>query len=107
MVVADETQILFALRSLVAGLVGDLQSHEPLRVAMTEPGTVELHLRTDRTTAERLTAYVEDRPAEPGETPPLPFTLAASLIRRNGGTLDMHRGADGAAIITLKLPHPD
>jgi signal transduction histidine kinase len=107
MVAADEAQVFFALRSLLGGLIGDLLPHEPLRVTVTEAGTLEILFRADRTTAERLAAYVDERGGKSLEPRPLPFALAASLIGRNGGTLEMRSGAEGAAVITLTLPHPD
>jgi DNA-binding NtrC family response regulator len=101
----DEAQILFALRSLLAGLVHDLVPHEPLRVAVTDAGTLELRVRAERTIAERLTAYVEETPDNPAaETPPLPFVLASALIRRNGGALEVRSGGAGTTSITVVLP---
>ena len=101
----DEAQIFFALRSLLAGLVHELVAHEPLLVAVAETGTLELRVRAERTTAERLAAYVEETPGRPAaETPPLPFALASALIRRNGGTLQVRSDGAGTTSITVALP---
>jgi len=103
----DEAQVLFALRSLLAGLVPDLVPHEPLRVAITDTGTLELRVRAQRTTAERLATYVEEVPgATTAETPPLPLALASALIRRNGGTLQVRSVGAGMTSITVALPRP-
>jgi len=101
----DEAQIFFAFRSLLTGLVHDLVPHEPLRVAVTETGALELRVRAERATAERLATYVEEAPGKPAaETPPLPFVLASVLIRRNGGTLEVRSGATDTTTITVVLP---
>jgi len=102
---ADESQMLFALRSLLDGVVRDLQPHKPMRVRVPAPGTLELELHAERSTAERLRAYVEAAAGEHDvEAPPLPFALAASLIQRNGGRLETRAGDEGATVITVTLP---
>jgi K+-sensing histidine kinase KdpD len=102
---ADESQVSFALRSLVDGLVGDLISHTPVRVRASADGTLELAVHADRAIAARLAAYVADDAAG-GAHPPLAFALATALIRRNRGTLDVRSAADGAMIISVSLPRP-
>lgn len=105
LVAADEAQVLFALRSLLEGVVDALVPHEPLHVRVADTGALELVLRAERSTAERLAAYVEGAEGRAsGETAPLPIALAAALVGRNGGTLRMRATADGAIVITLTLP---
>jgi nitrogen-specific signal transduction histidine kinase len=104
LVEADETQMTFALRSLIDGLLPDLVPKQPLRVRVSETGALELGVRAERTVAQRLAAYVEERAgAPPAETPPLAFALAAALIRRNGGSLEVRSAGEGSSIISLRL----
>ena len=99
---ADEPQVLFALRNLLAGLIRDLMPHEPLRVVVRADGTLEIRVHMEPTTAERLAAYVGEGPAPAaGETPPLPFALATALLARNGGTLTVESPPGAATVITV------
>jgi DNA-binding NtrC family response regulator len=102
---ADEAQVLFALRNLLVGVAGALVPHEPVRVRLSEAGVLELVLRAERSTAERLAGWIEGAEGRTGaDTAPLPFALAAALIRRNGGSLQLHATSEGATMITLTLP---
>lgn len=104
-VAVDEAQILFALQSLLGGVLGDLAPHEPVHVTAPAPGALEITARAEPATVARLTAFVEgaDEAAAGAETPTLPFALAAALIERNGGHLRVRRGDEGTTIITVAL----
>ncbi|MBI3769007.1 MAG: hypothetical protein HY271_11025 [Deltaproteobacteria bacterium] len=101
---ADEAQMLFAFRSLVDGLVHDLMSHAPVRIATGDDGTLEVTVHADRAIAARLAAYVADAERDGETAPPLAFALAAALIRRNHGRLGIRASDDGATIITVTIP---
>jgi hypothetical protein len=103
LVEADESQLLFALRSLIGGLVPDLLPRAPLRVAASGPATLALTAHAERTVAQRLTQLVgEGRDGDGAEPLPLAFAMAAALIRRNGGTLRTATRDDGTMTITIE-----
>ena len=97
---ADEAQVMFALRSLCRGLVSDLVPHTPIKIRGAGPGVVEIEVRTEASTAARLSAWVEPR-ANGGvaETPPLTWVLAAALLGRNGGALKVSKGGDAGTTV--------
>ncbi len=98
----DEAQVSFAFRSLCRGLVPDLTAHTVVKVRGAERG-VELQVRTEASTAARLSAWVE--PArDGGETPPLMWALAASLLARNGGALTVRKGDGESTVIRVEWP---
>jgi len=106
MVDADEHQMLFAFRSLCRGLVTDLVPHSPLTVRAAGRGVVEMHLRTEPSTAARLAAWV-DPPNGGSETPPLTWALAAALVERNGGALRVRREDDGGTVVRVEWSQPN
>jgi DNA-binding NtrC family response regulator len=99
---ADEAQMLFAFRSLVDGLVRDLVAHTAVRIASRPDGAVELRVHADRAIAARLASWVAGAEQDADATPPLPFALAAALVRRNRGRLDV-RPDDGETVITVTI----
>jgi len=105
LVSGDELQVLFALRSLVDGLVRDLIAHAPVRVATRTDGSLELTVHADRAVATRLAGYVGDGERSETDAPaPLAFAIAAALLRRNRGQLETRTGTDGATVVTVRLP---
>lgn len=98
---ADEAQVLFAFRSLCRGLVSDLTPHTILKVSGVERG-LEMRVRTEPSTAARLAAWVEPGTRENGETPPLMWALAASLLERNGARLTVRKGDADATMIRIE-----
>lgn len=98
----DESQVLFAFRSLCRGLVPDLTAHTVLKVRGAERG-VELQVRTDASIAARLATWV-DGAARDGETPPLMWALAAALLERNGATLAVRKGDAESTVIRVEWP---
>jgi DNA-binding NtrC family response regulator len=107
LVEADEAQMLFALRSLVGGLVRDLVPHTAVRIATGAGGALELTVHADRAIATRLAAYVETVPDYEAAAVPLAFALATALIRRNAGRLEIRAADDGATIIMVTIPRAD
>jgi signal transduction histidine kinase len=99
---ADEAQVLFAFRSLCRGLVPDLSAHTVLKVRGAERG-VELQVRTEASIAARLAAWVEPAPGD-GETPPLMWALASTLLARNGATLAVRKGDAESTVIRVEWP---
>jgi two-component system C4-dicarboxylate transport response regulator DctD len=101
---ADEAQVLFAFRSLCRGLVPDLSPHTRLEVRGAERG-VEIQVRTEPSTAARLSAWVDPgADADGGETPPLMWALAGTLLARNGATLSVRKGDAEATVIRVAWP---
>jgi hypothetical protein len=101
---ADESQVLFALRSLCRGLVPDLVPHTPIKIRAAAPGVIEMQVRTEASTAARLAAWVEPRStAGPAaESPPLAWALATTLLGRNGGALKVSKGDAGITVIHVE-----
>jgi hypothetical protein len=99
---ADEAQVLFALRSLLRGLLPDVTPHSPLAIRGVEPGVLELQVRTEPSTAARLAAWVEPHASAGGETPPLAWALAATLLHRNGGALTVRGGEKDTTVIRVE-----
>lgn len=99
----DEAQVSFAFRSLCRGLVPDLIAHTVLKVRGAERG-VELQMRTEASTAARLSAWVEPAARDGNETPPLMWALAASLLARNGAALTVRKGDSESTVIRVEWP---
>jgi len=99
---ADEAQVLFAFRSLCRGLVPDLSAHTVLKVRGAERG-VELQVRTEASVAARLAAWVEPAAGD-GETPPLMWALASTLLARNGARLAVRKGDAESTVIRVEWP---
>ena len=95
--------MLFALRSLLRGLVHELVPHEPLKLTVPESGAIELEAHAEPAAATRLTAFVEGADTETDEAPTLSFALAAALLERNGGSLRVRSAAGGATVIRVAL----
>jgi signal transduction histidine kinase len=100
---ADEQQVLFAFRSLCRGVVPDLVPHSPLTIRGGGAGVVEMGLRAEPSTAARLTKWVEPSRGE-DETPPLAWALAAALIERNGGALQVRKDDGGGTVVRMEWP---
>ncbi len=92
LVTADEAQVLFALRNLVDGIVVSLVPHEPLHVRLGKAGALELVVRAERGTAERLAAYVEGAAEANGES-----RAAPGRARRRAHPSQRRRLADAIA----------
>ena len=101
---ADEAQMLFAFRSLVDGLVRDLVAHTPVRIGSRADGAVELRVRTERAVAARLASWVAGAEQDADAAPPLAFALAAALVRRNRGRLDVRMDDDETVISVTIAP---
>lgn len=98
----DESQVLFALRSLWRGLVSDLVPRTPIKIRSAEPGVIEMQVQMETSTAARLATWVEPRSnAAAVETPPLAWALAAALLGRNGGALTVRKGDVGTTVIRI------
>jgi signal transduction histidine kinase len=104
---ADREQLAFALRSLFVGVAQEVPPHEELVVDASRNGVVQLGFRTGGTTAEHLR-----RLTTPGGTGgltnprelPLSFTLARTVLERNGGTLGVQAEPDGRTSLIVRLP---
>jgi hypothetical protein len=88
------------------GLVADLTPHTPLAIRGVEPGVLEMRVRTEPSTAARLAAYVEPHGEAAGDTPPLAWALAATLLQRNGGALTVRGGDKDTTVIRVQWAQP-
>jgi hypothetical protein len=52
-----------------------------------------------------LAAYVQPHADATGETPPLAWALAATLLQRNGGALTVHGGEKDTTVIRVQWTH--
>jgi hypothetical protein len=95
--------MLFAFRSLCRGLVPDLLPHSPLTIRGGGPGVVEMRLQAESSTAARLAKWVEAPKAE-AETPPLAWALAAAIVERNGGALQVRKDDGGGTVVRMEWP---
>lgn len=104
---ADREQLEFALRSLFVGVAQEVPPHEELVIDASRNGVVQLGFRTGGTTVEHLR-----RLTTPGGTGgltnprelPLSFTLARTVLERNGGTLGVQAEPDGRTSLIVRLP---
>jgi len=104
---ADREQLEFALRSLFVGVAQEVPPHEELVIDASRNGVVQLGFRTGGTNAEHLR-----RLTTPGGTGgltnprelPLSFTLARTVLERNGGTLGVQAEPDGRTSLIVRLP---
>lgn len=104
-IVADREQLCFALDNLLRAIVRDLEEQDTLTIEPI-PDRPALRIRVPRHgtgLTERLSSFVSDRPAAAGAVEPLGFLLARSLLRRNGGSIQV-RGESEQMVVTVEFP---
>ncbi len=105
LVTGDESQILFALRSLVDGLAATTVPNTSVRIGTRPDGGLELVVHADPAVTTRLAGYVDGAAGNGSDAPPpLAFALAAALLRRNHGRLETGGGHNDATTVTVSLP---
>lgn len=104
-ILADREQLCFALENLLRAIVRDLDEQETLTIEPV-PARPALRIRVPRPhagLAERLSSFVGDHPAARGPVEPLGFLIARSLLRRNGGSIEVgHEGEQ--MVVTVEFP---
>jgi signal transduction histidine kinase len=102
----DGDQLAYALRNLLAGVLREVPPGEALRVDGRMPGVVRLGFSGGTSGAARLRRLVVTGTLDPHDPTllPLPFTLARTVLERNGGMLDVRADADGRTTIEVHLP---
>jgi signal transduction histidine kinase len=104
---ADADQLAYALRNLLGGVVREVPPGDALHVDARTPGVVRVVFAGRDAAAARLRQLVA---ADAGFDPhdptllPLPFTLARTVLERNGGALEVHAGGDGRTMLEVYLP---
>ncbi len=103
----DGDQLAYALRNLLVGMLRELPPGEVLRVDGSSAGVVRFGFTGRNGAAVRLRRLVvADGALDPHDPTllPLPFTLARSVLERNGGTLAVRADADGTTTLEVHLP---
>jgi len=103
----DADQLAYALRNLLAGVLREVSPGEALRVDASVPGLVRLRFSARNGAAGRLRRLVvADDALDPHDPTllPLPFTLARTVLERNGGALVVRADADGLTTLEVHLP---
>jgi signal transduction histidine kinase len=103
---ADPTQLEYAMRNLLAGVVREVPSRDDLVVDTARNGVVSVRFHAPDSTAGRLRRLTTDD-AEALADPtllPLQFTLARAVLERNGGALAVRDGGDGPTTLVVNLP---
>jgi signal transduction histidine kinase len=104
---ADGDQLAYAFRNLLVGMLREVPPGEALRVDGRSAGVVRLGFTGRDGAAGRLRRLVvADGALDPHDPTllPLPFTLARSVLERNGGTLVVRAEADGMTTLEVHLP---
>src|SRR5262249_46512556 len=103
----DADQLTYALRNLLAGVLREVSPGEALRVDGSVPGLVRLRFSARNGAAGRLRRLVvADDALDPHDPTllPLPFTLARTVLERNGGALVVRADGDGLTTLEVHLP---
>ena len=104
---ADADQLAYALRNLLGGVLREVPPGDALHVDGRTPGVVRVVFAGRDAAAARLRQLVA---ADAGFDPhdptllPLPFTLARTVLERNGGALEVRAGGDGRTMLEVYLP---
>jgi signal transduction histidine kinase len=104
---ADADQLAYALRNLLEGVLREVPPGDALQVDGRTPGVVRVVFAGRDAAAARLRQLVA---ADAGFDPhdptllPLPFTLARTVLARNGGALEVRADADGRTVVEVHLP---
>ena len=104
---ADADQLAYALRNLLGGVLREVPPGDALQVDGTTPGVVRVVFAGRDGVAARLRQLVA---ADAGFDPhdptllPLPFTLARTVLERNGGALEVRADGSGRTMVEVYLP---
>jgi len=104
---ADADQLAYALRNLLGGVLREVPPGDALHVDGRTPGVLRIVFAGRDAAAARLRELVA---ADAGFDPhdptllPLPFTLARTVLERNGGALQVRADGDGRTMLEVYLP---
>jgi hypothetical protein len=104
---ADADQLAYALRNLLGGVLREVPPGDALHVDGTTPGVVRVVFAGRDGVAARLRQLVAaDAGLDPHDPTllPLPFTLARTVLERNGGALEVRADASGRTMVEVYLP---
>jgi signal transduction histidine kinase len=104
---ADADQLAYALRNLLGGVVREVPPGDALHVDGRTPGVVRVRFRGgDGAVARLRQLVVPDAAFDPRDPTllPLPFTLARTVLERNGGALEVRADGDGQTMLEVHLP---
>jgi signal transduction histidine kinase len=108
--IGDPIQLEYGFRNLLAGVVREMPPREEFVVESSQNGVVAVRFAGGDVPAARLRAMVAaDAAPDLGDPTmlPLAFTLARSVIERNGGTLAVREEAEGPTTLVVQLPTDD
>ena len=103
----DPAQLEYALRNLLAGVVREVPARDELVVDTAQNGVVNVRFAAGDATAARLRRLVAPEGAGDLGDPtmlPLAFTLARTVLERNGGSLDVREDPQGPTTLVVRLP---
>src|SRR5262249_49956009 len=104
---ADADQLAYALRNLRGGVLRGVPAGAALQVGGRTPGVLRIVFAGRDAAAARLRELVA---ADAGFDPhdptllPFPFTLARTVLERNGGALQVRADGDGRTMLEVYLP---
>jgi len=104
---ADADQLAYALRNLLGGVLREVPPGDALQVDGRTPGVVRVVYAGRDAAAARLRELIA---ADAGFDPhdptflPLPFTLARTVLERNGGALEVRANGDARTMLEVYLP---
>jgi signal transduction histidine kinase len=104
---ADADQLAYALRNVLGGVVREVPPGDALHVDGRTPGVVRVVFAGRDAAATRLRQLVvADAAFDPHDPTllPLPFTLARTVLERNGGALEVRADGDGRTMLEVHLP---
>jgi len=105
--IGDPVQLEYGFRNLFAGVVREVSPREEIVVDMRQNGVLSVQFVAGDVAASRLRTVVgADGPTDLGDPTmlPLAFTLARTVLERNGGTLEVREDAGGPTTLAVKLP---
>jgi light-regulated signal transduction histidine kinase (bacteriophytochrome) len=103
---ADADQLAYAFRNVLAGVAREVPAQDAVRIDAGSPGVVRIAFDDRDGTGARLRRLVlgDDVATDDRTVLPLPFTLARSVLERNGGALTMDARSDGRVSLEIRLP---
>jgi hypothetical protein len=104
---ADPVQLEYGFRNLLAGIVREVPPREEFVVDTRQNGVVAVQFVAGDVAASRLRAMLAtEGPPDLGDPTmlPLSFTIARTVLERNGGSLEVQGEAGGPTTLVVKLP---
>ena len=103
----DAEQMSYALDNLLRALVRSLGDGTSLTVTASESGQITIRWPAGNGRGiGKLAAMLTTREDDTEPALPLGFALARSLVKRNGGQLEIEKGSAGVTV-SIQLPGED